>query len=357
MCRHRLMCRLRRRCTLAPRLIPVAPRMANQLNGITVFAVQVNTKKNIIGQIQMWILHMNVFLARLERIWIVSMNRACTLAPFGSPAVMRARKIPIQQQAVIPCITASATSATQAPQRAGLVPQESTRQSRAPHHASLVQAIPGRARAPKRASATSASQPPRLGRRRARAVPVVHTKQSWAPRHAQSVLPASTRMHKAPLPLTLASRVRRIPTHYKAGSRASATPGMMGLHTCSKKIQQPAARLVSPALTRQTRAPQHAHSVLQARILSRQDRLARLHARCACHTPTHQKAVLVLLRASATAATLEKLVDNLRLFRAWLVPQARTRQMRATTHAQPVLPASILRQLGRRARVPAQLVP
>jgi hypothetical protein len=167
---------------------------------------------------------------------------------------MRARQIPIQQKAVIPYLTACATPArveeVPCSRHVLLVSQESTRKSRALHHAKLVQAIPGRARVPKRASATSASQPPRVGRRRARAVPVVHTKQSWAPRHAHSVLPASIRMHKAPLPLTLASCVRQTPTHYKAGTRASATPGTVGLHTRLKKIQQLAARLVSPAHTR-----------------------------------------------------------------------------------------------------------
>ena len=135
---------------------------------------------------------------------------------------------------------------------ARLVPQARTSQFRAPHHASLVQAVPGRARALKRASATSAIRPrgsilpgqSQLGRRRRAALVVrVHTKHPWGPRHAHSVLPASTRVHQAPLPLTLASRVRQTPTHYKAGSRARATPGTMGLHTrCAETEPEQSSR-------------------------------------------------------------------------------------------------------------------
>ena len=101
------------------------------------------------------------------------------------------------------------------------------------------------------------------------------------------------------------------------------------------------ARLVPQARTRQSRAPQHAQPVLQARILRRVGRRARLPARRARQTSTHQQAVLQAPRASATPATRAPQ-------RARLVPQASTRHTWAPQHAQPVLPARILRRQGRR---------
>ena len=131
------------------------------------------------------------------------------------------------------------------------------------------------------------------------------------------------------------------------------------------------AQLVPQARTRQTRAPEHAQTVspasilrrlgararvpaqpvLRASILRRLRRRARVPAPRARQTPTHQQAVLRTRRANATQGILDLQAA------AQPVPRARTRPRQGAPHAQPVLPASILRRLGRRARVPAQLVP